>query len=228
MGGGVVSNPSQQQWNLCHQQNVLSNMDMFDLENDLPDELMSSSSWGLSDNMGNSKPPPHGPGPGTMQNGIESGDSGNSLRQIQLSMLQGNKGLISNALAMAGGQLGNKSPNLQSPPNVSVAKANVVDQMNLGSLPSSISNNAGLQSMANNGTSPQIMSSIQGMNNSAGGNMIMTNSSMNTMAGMAGGGLVVSSTVNKPLTNTTNMMAPGQPHHPGNHTVPQQVGTFFV
>lgn len=58
--------------------------------------------------------------------------------------------------------------------------------------------------------------------------MIMTNSSMNTMAGMAGGGLVVSSTVNKPLTNTTNMMAPGQPHHPGNHTVPQQVGTFFV
>jgi E1A/CREB-binding protein len=137
-------------------------MDMFDLENDLPDELMSSSSWGLSDNMGNSKPPPHGPGPGTMQNGIESGDSGNSLRQIQLSMLQGNKGLISNALAMAGGQLGNKSPNLQSPPNVSVAKANVVDQMNLGSLPSSISNNAGLQSMANNGTSPQIMSSIQG------------------------------------------------------------------
>lgn len=56
------------------------------------------------------------------------------------------------------------------------------------------------------------------MNNSgAGGNMIMTNSNMSTMAGMAGGGLVVSSSVNKPLANTTNMLAPGQ-HHPG---VPQ-------
>ncbi|RZC35774.1 KAT11, KIX, DUF902, zf-TAZ and/or Bromodomain domain containing protein [Asbolus verrucosus] len=168
---------------MCLLLDVLSNMDMFDLENDLPDELMSSSSWGLTDNMGNTKPPPHGPGPGGMQNGIESGDSSNSLRQIQLNMIQSNKGLISNALAMAGGQLGSKSPSLQSPPNVSVAK---------------------------------------GMNNSAGGNMIMTNSSMSTMAGMAGGGLVVSSAVNKPLTNTTNMMAPGQPHHPGNHTVPQQ------
>lgn len=49
----------------------------------------------------------------------------------------------------------------------------------------------------------------------------MSNSNMSTMAGMAGGALVVSSTVNKPLTNTTNMMAPGQPHHPGNHNVPQ-------
>lgn len=61
------------------------------------------------------------------------------------------------------------------------------------------------------------------MNNSAGGNIIMTNSGMSTMAGMAGGGLVVSSSVNKSLTNTTNMMGPGQPHHAGNHTVPQQV-----
>lgn len=68
---------------------------------------------------------------------------------------------------MAGGQLGSKSPNLQSPPNVSplsVAKANVVgiEPMSLGSLPSSLPNNAGLQSMANNGSSPQVMSSIQG------------------------------------------------------------------
>lgn len=62
---------------------------------------------------------------------------------------------------------------------------------------------------------------LLGMNNSgAGGNMIMTNSSMSTMAAMAGGGLVVSSTVNKPLTNTTNIMAPGQ-HHPGTHNVSQ-------
>lgn len=63
---------------------------------------------------------------------------------------------------LAGGQLGSKSPNLQSPPNVSVAKGGVVDQMNLGNLPSSISNATGLQSVANNGSSPQVMSSIQG------------------------------------------------------------------
>lgn len=66
-----------------------------------------------------------------------------------------------------------------------------------------------------------------GMNNSgAGGNMIMHNSSMSTMAAMAGGGLVVSSTVNKPLTNTTNIMAPGQ-HHPGTHNV-SQVRIFML
>lgn len=65
------------------------------------------------------------------------------------------------------------------------------------------------------------------MNNSgAGGNMIMTNSSMSTMAAMAGGGLVVSSAVNKPLTNTTNIMAPGQ-HHPGTHNV-SQVSFFLI
>lgn len=70
---------------------VLSNMDMFDLENDLPDELMSSgASWGLSDNIGNPKPPAQGPGPGGIQNGIENADANTTLRQqIQLShMLQ--------------------------------------------------------------------------------------------------------------------------------------------
>lgn len=65
-----------------------------------------------------------------------------------------------------------------------------------------------------------------GLNNNSnsaapGGNMIMTNSNMSTMAGMAGGGLVVSSTINKPLTNSANMMAASQSHHPGNHAVPQ-------
>lgn len=66
---------------------VLSNMDMFDLENDLPDELMSSGgSWGMvSDPMGNNKPPAQGPGPG-MQNGVENSDNANNLRQqMQLS-----------------------------------------------------------------------------------------------------------------------------------------------
>lgn len=69
-------------------------MDMFNLENDLPDELISSNaSWPLPDNIGNPKPPAQGPGPGgALQNGIENaaGDGGNALRQqIQLShMLQ--------------------------------------------------------------------------------------------------------------------------------------------
>lgn len=151
---------------------------------------------------------------------------------------------------MAGAQLGSKSPNLQSPPNVSVAKGNVVDQMNLGNLPSSIANNAGLQSMANNGSSSQVMSSIQGemyrfprhnvrryvnpqlfqgMNNNAGGNMIMTNSNMGSLAGMAGGGLVVSSSSIKQgqLSNTTNLQAPSQQHHPG-HSVPPVSFIFFI
>ncbi|CAG9863013.1 unnamed protein product [Phyllotreta striolata] len=196
----------------------LSNMDMLDLENDLPDELMSSSPWGITDNMTNSKPPAQGPGPG-LQNGIDPTES-NNLRQMQLNHLlqQTNKGLAANSLALAGNALGNKSPNLQSPPNVSVAKGGVVE-MSLGNLPSSISSNSGLQSMANNGSSTQVMSSVQGMNNS-GGNMIMTSSNMSTMGGMAGGGLVVSSTVNKPLANS---FAAGHPQHPGNHNVAQGI-----
>lgn len=236
---------------------MLSNISMFDIENDLPDELMNSTSWNLLDNnMGNSKPPAQGPGPGGMQNGIENTPDGNSLRQMQLIMQQqvilntiqstgghltkklllkqqqqGNKGLVGNTLAMAANQLGSKSPNLQSPPNVSVAKANVVDQMNMGSLPSSISNNSGLQSIANNGSSPQVMSSIQGINNSGGGGMIMTNSNINAIGtgSIGGGGLVVSTSVNKPLTNAVapNMLAPGQPPHHVNQNMPQVCIFFF-
>lgn len=58
-------------------------MDMFDLENDLPDELIASGgSWGMvSDSMGNNKPPAQGPGPGGLQNGVEGADSTNALRQ---------------------------------------------------------------------------------------------------------------------------------------------------
>ncbi|XP_057659426.1 CREB-binding protein isoform X6 [Diorhabda carinulata] len=200
---------------------VLSNMDMLDLENDLPDELMSSSPWGsISDNMTSTKPPAQGPGPGSLQNGIDNTDSNNLRQQMQLNHLlqQSNKGLAGPLLQHTTGPLGNKSPNLQSPPNVSVAKGGVVE-MNLGSLPSSIATNTGLQSMANNGNSTQVMSSVQGINNS-GGNMIMTSSNMSTMSGMAGGGLVVSSTINKPLANA-NMFAPGHPQHPANHNVNQ-------
>ncbi|XP_074038438.1 CREB binding protein nejire isoform X4 [Leptinotarsa decemlineata] len=219
-GGGVLTPGSH--WNYG-QQNVLSNMDMLDLENDLPDELMSSSPWGLSDNMGNTKPPAQGPGPGSLQNGIENSDSNNLRQQMQLSHLlqQSNKGIAGNALVLTSGPLGSKSPNLQSPPNVSVAKTGVVE-MNLGSLPSSLSNNTGLQSMANNCSSAQVMSSIQGsiqgISNS-GGNMIMTSSNINSMGNMAGGGLIVSSSINKPLSNTPNMFSPGHPQHPGNHNV---------
>lgn len=59
---------------------------------------------------------------------------------------------------------------------------------------------------------------LPGLNNSAGGNMIMTNSNMNM--GMAGGSLVVSSSVNKPLPNAANMMGSNQAHHGQNHPIP--------
>lgn len=65
---------------------VLSNVNMLDLENDLPDELISSSPWGLSDNIGANKPPGQGSGPGGIQNGIDSADA-NSLRQMHLNHL---------------------------------------------------------------------------------------------------------------------------------------------
>lgn len=69
-----------------------------------------------------------------------------------------------------------------------------------------------------------------GMNNSvASGGMIMTNSNMTMGGAMGGGGLVVSSSINKqPLpTAGVNMLAPGQQHHPANHAVPQ-VSSFYM
>lgn len=67
------------------------------------------------------------------------------------------------------------------------------------------------------------------MNNSvaavSAGGMIMTNSNMGSMGNMGGGGLVVSSSLNKP-TNAANMMSSGQPHLASNHNV-QQVCFLF-
>lgn len=95
---------------------------------------------------------------------------------------QGNKNqLHSNVNQLGMGPLGNKSPNLQSPPQ---------------SLPNSLGMNTMPMSIANNGTQP--MSSMQAMRGQAtgvGSGMIMTNSNMGSMGnvGMGGGGLVVNS-----------------------------------
>lgn len=65
-------------------------MDMFDLEKDLPDELMSSSSWGDQSGGGaNGKPPAQGPGPGPGpgQQPQLNGDDSASLRQMELGHL---------------------------------------------------------------------------------------------------------------------------------------------
>lgn len=58
---------------------VLANI----LEQDLPDELISNSSW-LEHIPGNLKPPAQGPGPGAMQNGMDGADP-NTIRQMQLN-----------------------------------------------------------------------------------------------------------------------------------------------
>lgn len=112
---------------------------------------------------------------------------------------------------MAGGTLGSKSPNMQSPPNVSVSKGVVDPQMvvSLGNLPSSIAS-----SLANNQmsiansmggglqSSMSMAGSIPGMNSA----LVMTSSSTgnNNMSGMAGGGLIVTNSLNKQPLNTVS------------------------
>jgi len=127
---------------------------------------------------------------------------------------QGNKNLVANSLVMAAGTLGSKSPNMQSPPNVSVSKGVVDPQMvvSLGNLPSSIASSlannqmsiansmGGLQpSMSMAGSNPA-MSMPGGMN--SGLVMTSTASGNNNMGGMAGGSLIVTNSLNKQPLNT--------------------------
>lgn len=126
---------------------------------------------------------------------------------------QGNKNqLHGNVNQLGMGPLGNKSPNLQSPP-----QSNLPNTLGMNTMPMSI---------ANNGTQP--MSSMQAMRGQGagvgGGGMIMTNSNMASMAnvGMGGGGLVVNSLKQQSMTSgggmmmNPNQMQPNQQgmHHP--------------
>lgn len=188
-------------------------MDMFDLEKDLPDELMSSGSWGEQVG-GGVKPPAQGPGPGGAQLNGDDSAAAALQRQMQINhhlmQQQGNKGGLGGHNALGLGPLGNKSPNLQSPPNVSVSK-DTLGGMHPQLMPNTSHPGQHLTSMP--------MSSLQGaMNVSNVGGLIMTNSNMgNVMGGsagvMGGGGLVVNSLNKQPVS--TSLMGPNHhaPHH---------------
>ncbi|XP_041973429.1 histone lysine acetyltransferase CREBBP-like, partial [Aricia agestis] len=167
-----------------------SNVDMFDLEKDLPDELMSS--WGEQPGITGPKPPAQGPGPGGQMAQQLNGDDPTAAmqRQINNHLLQANKsGLVGHNNPLGLSSLGSKSPNLQSPPNVSVSK----DMM--GGMHQQLITNTSHPSQLH---SSMPMSSIQaGMNvTNVGGNMVVTNSNMSG-ANMLSGGII--NNVNKQL-----------------------------
>lgn len=57
-------------------------MDIFGLEDNLPDELVSSvNSWG--EQLGGNKPPAQGPGPGGPLNGDDSSAQMRQMQQMQ-------------------------------------------------------------------------------------------------------------------------------------------------
>lgn len=137
---------------------MLSTLDMFDLEDNLPDELVSGGpSW---EQMCGSKPPAQGPGPGNHQQMNGNDDTGLNNAQIQrqmqhqqqlshhLMVSQGNK--ISNVNALMGGGQVSKSPNLQS------QQQSNVQSNNIGGIVHSMG-----MSIANNGNTLP-MNSMQG------------------------------------------------------------------
>ncbi|XP_063635647.1 histone acetyltransferase p300-like [Cydia splendana] len=182
-----------------------SNLDMFDLENNLPDELMGGS-WGEQTGVPGPKPPAQGPGPGGQMAPQQlNGDDPTAAMQRQVHnhlIQQGKAGLVGHNNPLGLGSLGSKSPNLQSPPNVSVSK----DMMG-GMHPQLMPNT----SHPNQLHSTMPMNSIQGgMVANVGGNMIVTNSNM-TGAGMLGSGII--NNVNKQLPLMGNNHH-GPQHHP--------------
>lgn len=117
------------------------------------------------------------------------------MHPSMISQQQGNKNqLHGNVNQLGMGPLGNKSPNLQSPP-----QANLPNTLGMNSMPMSI---------ANNGTQPMnTMQAMRGQGN-VGGGMIMTNSNMGSMGnvGMGGGGLVVNSLKQQSIATGGGMM----------------------
>lgn len=117
---------------------------MFDLEDNLPDELMAGgNSW--SDQMLGNKPPAQGPGPGQM-NGEDPNVVSNVAMRIQQQQLAHlmqtkNNQMLGGVNALGLGQMGNKSPNLQSPPNVQSSMPNNIGSINVHSMSMSIANN---------------------------------------------------------------------------------------
>ncbi|XP_028173321.1 histone acetyltransferase p300-like [Ostrinia furnacalis] len=190
--------------------------DMFDLEKDLPDELMGGS-WAEQPGVTGPKPPAQGPGPGGQMVQQLNGDDPTAAmhRQInnhliqQLAFSQGNKGgLVGHNNPLGLSSLGSKSPSLQSPPNVSVSK----DLMG-GMHPQLMPNTSHPNQMHSN----MPMSSIQGgMNVANVGNMIVTNSNM-TGAGMLGSGII--NNVNKQLPTLMGNNHHGTQHHPHAQTM---------
>lgn len=124
----------------------------------------------------------------------------------QQQQQQGNKNqLHGNVNQLGMGPLGNKSPNLQSPPQ--------------SSLPNTLGMNTMPMSIANNGTQPMSsMQAMRGQGTGVGGGMIMTNSNMGSMGnvGMGGGGLVVNSLKQQSMTSGGGMMMSPNQMQPNN------------
>lgn len=123
---------------------------------------------------------------------------------------QGNKNqLHGNVNQLGMGPLGNKSPNLQSPP-----QSNLPNTLGMNTMPMSIANN-GTQSMS----TMQAMAARQG-SGGVGGGMIMTNSNMGSMGNVnmgGGGGLVVNSLKQQTMTSGGGgMMMNPNPMQPNN------------